>query len=107
MSQVVFIHDYIQLIFQDCIINVYNDSEIIPKNKPAIIKGSTGYADSIVQLIDKKITEVTYSEGEKLSLLFSNGNRFNILLGSSAAHGPEAFEISGYPIEDTIVEQNP
>ena len=106
LSQVVFIHDYIQLILQDCTINVYNKSEITPKDSPTIKHGDTGYADALEMLINSTITNVQIKTGVSFSLLFSNGSEFNILLDPESSQGPEAFMVSGKPLEGDVIEQN-
>jgi hypothetical protein len=106
LSQIIFIHDYIQLILQDCIITVCNTSEIKPFNKKPISFGKQGFADELIKLIDSKITEVSYSENKVLTLIFSNNYEFSVLLNPESVSSSEAFEISGGPMQQIIVEQN-
>jgi hypothetical protein len=106
LSQVIFVHDYIQLILQDCIITVCNASEIKPFNKEPTSSGKQGFADELIKLIDSTIIDVSYLENKVLALVFSNNYKFSVLLNSESASSPEAFEISGGPIKQIIVEQN-
>jgi len=94
LSQVVFIHDYLQLVFQDEYFNVYNAAEVV-WNETTLRQGQLGFCDALVSLIDQRVTSVSVSEPYKLSLTFERGFQFHVLSGDEAARGPEAFEFHG------------
>jgi len=106
MTQVVFIHDYIQLVFQDCRINVYNTAQITTSDGVIVLQNNPGFADQTVNLLEQKITSAYISESRELSLCFTNGTKFKTLNSPEHCHGPEAFEASGSPLTEWVVEQN-
>ena len=103
LSQVVFVHDYIQLVFQDEAFSLYN---------PVIVKtldenneqGGAGFADSLVSLIDRAVVEVDSSEGFAIALRFGCGRQVQVLR-NGGAKSPEAFQFNG-PNGVIVVEQN-
>ncbi len=94
LSQVWFVHDYIQLKFHDDhTINVYNPFNV--ENGGKFYKqGEFGYADTLVGIIGSKITEVSYKQFSHFSLTFSCGATFTIELARGLANIPEAFEMN-------------
>jgi hypothetical protein len=104
LSQVVFIHDYIQLVFQHDIFNIYNAAEVSIE-KAKFLQRSPGFADALLTLIEKRATSVTSSAEYSLQILFENGTLVNVLRASEGTHGPEAWQFSkfGGPV---VVEPN-
>jgi hypothetical protein len=99
-SQVVFIHDYIQLVFQDEGFNVYNVATLSSASG-SYRTGGPGFADALVALIGEKVVDVA----EPLSLQFSSGASLTVSFEPTDVRGPEAFEFHG---RDglMLVEQN-
>lgn len=94
LSQVWFVHDYVQLQFHDDhTINVYNPFEV-ESNGKSYRQGEFGYADSLVGIIGSTITEVNYQEFSHLKLSFSCGSVFKINLSKGLVSFPEAFELT-------------
>lgn len=104
LSQVIFIHDYIQLIFQEYILSLYNPIEIKIENK-TITDGEVGFSDALRNLIGERIVRTNYEEKIHASFEFSNGTIVTITLESNSDFGPEAFQINdGNSL--IMVEQN-
>ncbi len=99
LSQVVFIHDYIQLVFQEACFTIYNSVELWLGETP-VLQGRPGFCDTLVSLIGLSIISV--SVRPVLSLTFQSGVT---LVVTEACNGPEAWQYNspGYPI---VVEQN-
>ena len=101
LSQVVFIHDYIRLVFQEAGFSIYNESELSSGTR-LLRKGEFGFCDALVALIGAFVDAVTSSSEKALVLTFSEGTVFSV---DRSGPGPEAwiFQTSGDPI---VVEQN-
>ena len=93
LSQVWFVHDYVQLQFH-CghTINVYNPFTVT-SNDVQYKQGQFGYADSLVAMINSRIIGVSYQQHGHLSLIFSCGSAFKINLSKGLVNFPEAFEL--------------
>ena len=93
LSQVWFVHDYVQLQFHDDhTINVYNPF-VVEANGSSFQQGYFGYADSLVGIIGSKIIRVNYEAEAYFSLSFSCGSTFKINLAKGLVNFPEAFEL--------------
>ncbi|MCE3273127.1 MAG: hypothetical protein K0S57_3524 [Ramlibacter sp.] len=91
LTQVVFIHDYFQLVFDGGRIGIYNRSSLEAGGQRRRT-GEDGFADGLVHLIGQR---VLHAELEPtLSLQFDRGYNLVVLNGAGDAKGPEAFEIS-------------
>jgi hypothetical protein len=99
LSQVVFIHDYLQLVFQDACFSIYNPAEL-RQGDSLLSQGEPGFGDVLVSLIGQPLTSA--SSSPSLSLTFQGGT---ILVIAQFGQGPEAWQYSalGEPI---VVEQN-
>ena len=104
LSQVVFIHDYLQLIFQDEGFNIYNLAEIDHRGVK-IAQGQAGFCDAVVSLIGQRIIDVSRSDSHVLKLSFEEGAQFVVRSDDDAVSGPEAFEFNGKN-QPTVIEQN-
>jgi hypothetical protein len=103
LSQVVFVHDYVQLVFQDEAFSLYN--RVIVKTKDAEYEqGGAGFADSLVSLIGRAVLEVDSSDRFAIALRFDCGTQVQVLRNGSAK-GLEAFQFNG-PNGVIVVEQN-
>lgn len=99
LSQVVFVHDYIQLVFQDACFSIYNIAEL-QLAETTLLQGQPGFCDALVGLIGLPLISV--SSGPMLSLSFQGGVMFVVTEGSS---GPEAWQYNS-PGFSSVVEQN-
>ena len=104
LSQVVFIHDYFQLIFQDEGLNIYNVAEI-EHRRVNVAQSEPGFCDALVSLIGQGVTEVSCSDSHVLTLSFDKGVHLVVRSDNDAVRGPEAFEFSGKS-QFAVVKQN-
>lgn len=102
LSQVVFVHDYLQLFFQDCAFSIYNLATYTAGDI-TLTQGDAGFCDALVALIEQA-ARVEALPG-KLSLHFDKGAVVSIPSTDETIRGPEAWQFSrlGGP---TVVEQN-
>ncbi len=96
LSQVVFVHDYIQLVFQDEVFNIYNIPELVHQGASV---------DALVGLIGQRVISVSRTEPEMLLLDFERGARFRLPSGDEGVRGPEAFQFRGQN-NSLVIEQN-
>lgn len=104
LSQVVFIHDYLQLIFQDKGFNIYNLAEV-EVHGLKMTQGEPGFCDAVVSLIGQRVTAASHSDKYALMLSFGEGAQFVVRSDDAAISGPEAFEFNGKN-QPPVVEQN-
>ena len=104
LSQVIFIHDYIQLIFQEYILSIYNPIEIYVENK-TITDGEMGFADALRNLIGNRVIKTNYKQNTSASFEFSNKVKICISLEQNDNLGPEAFQLNDSESQ-ILVEQN-
>ena len=102
LSQVVFVQDYLQLVFQDCCLTVYNLATYSSVSGE-LRQGEPGFCDALVSLIDK--TARVEALADKLLLHFSGGSLVSVPVSGPDTRGLEAWQFSqlGGP---TVVEQN-
>ncbi len=102
LSQVVFVHDYLQLVFQDRVFTLYNVATC-STGSGDFRQGEPGFCDCLVSLIDQ--TARAEALPDKLLLRFSNGAVVSVHVSRSGVRGPEAWQFGqlGGP---TVVEQN-
>ena len=98
-----FVHDYVQLVFQDEAFSLYNPI-VVTTQGAEYEQGGAGFAESLVSLIDRAVVEVDSSDQYALSLRFDCGTHVQVLRENSAK-GPEAFQFNG-PNGVIVVEQN-
>ena len=104
LSQVVFIHDYLQFVFQEDILTIYNRAEVQMGGK-TIEQGGTGFCDALVALIGRRIVSVSGQAAEPLIVALDNGARFVVRSVAAAARGPEAWQFTS-PNRPLLVRQN-
>lgn len=93
LSQVVFIHDYFQLVFQDERFTVYNRTAVTD-GVQLIRQGSTGFCDKLVGLIGQRVIAVARTDAHVLCLRFSDGVTFQVEVDQERMW-PEAFDFIG------------
>jgi len=99
LTQVVFVHDYLQLVFDDIRLSLYAPVVITSSGK-RIGHLELGHADAIVRLVGHAVTSASCDSECELALHFSNGDILNVSLQSTDAVGPETFQLNvpGKPI---------
>jgi hypothetical protein len=103
LSQVVFVHDYFQLIFQEVTLTVYCAVEMKTVSGTVTWRGP-GWCDALVALIGKRVASVEYVPQGHLRLAFAGGDSVNLALHAPRAELNELFQIDR-PGRPTIVEQ--
>jgi hypothetical protein len=103
LSQVIFVYDYLQLVFGEEIFSIYNPSELVFEGS-TLVQGQAGFCDSLVRLIGQRAEHIAKDE-HMLSLTFEGGAQLYILPDASGSCGPEAFEFAGNN-NFLVVEQN-
>jgi len=90
LSQVVFVHDYVQFRFQDVVLSVLSRLTVSADGR-ALKRHDLGFCDALVNLIEKRVTSTDYSEGEHMRLTFADGSIVSVSLRGEDAVGPELF----------------
>lgn len=94
LTQVVFVHDYIQLVFQDETFNLYNQVELEYATR-LFRSGELGFCDTLVSLINKRVVSTSSGATCKLELTFEGGTRLRVRPDVDSACGPDSFEYFG------------
>jgi hypothetical protein len=102
LSKVVFVHDYLQLVFGSDVFTLYNRVQL-KIGSALMVQGETGFCDELVRLISQKVLET--HDRHALTMAFENGAELSVLNGETDVSGPEAFQYDG-PDNLIIVEQN-
>ena len=103
LTQVVFVHDYVQLVFETETLAIYNLMRFHGLQGEEIEQGQTGFADALVGLIGAKAVSVNTSQAECLALQFENKGRLAVTQGAEGSAGPEGFQFSS--VDGLIVVQ--
>jgi hypothetical protein len=93
LTQVVFIHDYFQLVFHEERFTVYNRAAV-EDGANIIRQGTTGFCDKLVELTGQRVVAATRTDGYVLQLRFSGGASFYIEENRDPSW-PEAFDFIG------------
>ncbi len=99
LNSVIFIHDYVQLTFQEVVLSIYGRFSVLGPGDQAVSTGDAGFCDAVVSLIEDRVVAVEES-ADQLELLFRSGRRISIR--ATDAEGPESFSLS-QPRGPTIV----
>ena len=102
LSSVVFIFDYVQLVFQDCTFTLFNRIHYL-SNGHSVIQGTPGFCDALVGLIDSDAMAAVV-DGQ-LSLRFTNGATVRVGNADDDISGPEAWTFATLDGE-MVVQQN-
>ena len=104
LTQVVFVHDYIQLVFQPEGFSLYNRVRLTANDRE-ISQGSYGFADEMTRLIGQRVSAAGSSNRSKLEIQFEGGSVVRLLSGQENENGPEAFQYNNGS-GSIVVEQN-
>jgi hypothetical protein len=104
LSEVAFVHDYVQLGFQNERFSLLNRVRVGAPSRTST-QGEREFAGLLVGLIGQRVTQVSKSPAAMLELHFQDGSSVQILRGEEFASGAEAFIFTrdGGPI---VVEHN-
>jgi hypothetical protein len=92
LSQVVFIHDYVQLVFQETRFTLYNEVTVVI-NEGSAAQGQVGFADALVSLLEQKVEIAGSTALYALELSFESGAVVRVLRRDLHNPGPEAFMV--------------
>jgi hypothetical protein len=104
LTQVCFVHNYVQLVFQDDCFSLFNDIEIRSESS-SFIKGQPGFRDELVQLIGQYVTKATGDGGYCLAIVFENGAVLRTLQLTEDQRWPESWQFNRPP-NVIVVGQN-
>ncbi|MDJ0862119.1 MAG: hypothetical protein QNK18_08930 [Gammaproteobacteria bacterium] len=99
LNSVVFIHDYVQLTFQEVTLSIYCPFSLVGPGDDAVSRGDKCFCDAVVGLIEDRVVDVEES-AEQLDLLFDSGRRISMMLADE--EGPESFALF-QPRRPTVV----
>ena len=104
LSSVVFVQDYIQLVFQDLYFNLYNPVSVHRESR-TLREADIGFADELRRLIGQRVVDTSAQERQFVTVKFERGTQVTVSLRPEDVTGPEAFELAnGKGL--WIVEQN-
>jgi len=89
LSQVVFVEDYFQLVFQEQRLSVFSRATV-SKAGAATQQGEPGFCDALVQLIGQQADLTSSEEPFVLTLAFESGTKVQVY---ADGNGPEAFSV--------------
>lgn len=104
LSEVAFVRDYIQLVFQSQSFSIYNRAQLTQSGL-TLTQGDQGFCDVLVGLIGRSVLQAHSNEQYKLVLEFENGEKFLVPSAAEYVCGPEAFQYNGAN-DHCVVEQN-
>ena len=104
LSSVVFVQDYIQLVFQDLYFNLYNPVDV-HHGDSTLGETDIGFADQLRRLIGQRVIDTSATERQFAAITFECGTRVAVSLRPEDASGPEAFELANNK-GLWVVEQN-
>lgn len=93
LSEVRFVQDYVQLVFQHETLSVYNEATVCSDGK-RLSTGEPGFADALVQLIGRRPKSVHEDSETMLTIHFDDGSTFTILKESPRSTTLEAFQFT-------------
>jgi hypothetical protein len=90
LEQVVFIHDYIQLVFGDVRISLYGATSV-RGNHSVYGREEPGFCDALVKLIGQRAIALDAAADCRLTIEFASGETIVVL----PTVGPESWEYAG------------
>lgn len=103
LSAVSFVHDYIQLVFQDWGFSFYNEVSI-DVGTATVHRKDAGFCDLLVGLIGQTAIGTGPNKEVALVLTFESGTRVLVHLADENCDWPEAWQLTNPTA--IIVEQN-
>ena len=93
MSQVIFIGDYVQLVFQDTYFNLYG-AVTVHRSGCTLKRKDLGFCDELCRLIGQRAIETSAEEGAFAAVTFEGGTTVTVSVRVEDNVGPEAFLLS-------------
>jgi hypothetical protein len=95
LEGVTFVRDYIQLQFgSPPTVNAYTPITV-RSHGTAVRSGDPGFAQALIDQLDKKVRDVQKQPLQRLEILFDDASAIEISLRSEDYRGPEAFQYFG------------
>ncbi len=94
LTQVVFVHDYIQLVFEAETLSIFNLMRFRGLQGEELEQGRIGFADALWGLIGARAHSVSTSPSECLALQFENKGRLAVTCEADESPGSEAFQFN-------------
>ena len=95
LSQVWFVHDYIQLQFQDQTVTIMNTPELKLPSGVTLGRNDVCFCDTLVSQIEQSIQDTKLFNGQQFTIKFESGIELVVPLTAEAANGPEALKLPG------------
>lgn len=92
VSQVVFVEDYFQLLFQEERFSFFEVVEVATDQR-ILSRGQPGFCDALVELIGERASSVAMDDAGGLTVVFGSGSALRARSGAGA--GPEAWKFDG------------
>lgn len=73
LSSVEFVHDYLQLHFDDTWLMLYVWPDVADADGISVAFGEPGYRDALCSVIGESVSEAELNEGRSLTIEFENG----------------------------------
>ncbi len=93
LTQVVFVHDYFQLVFDTQVLGVYNPAKLTVGAR-AFELGRPGFADALVSLLGSRVVQAKSLSESGLLLTFEGGAIFEVLSPPSEQGILEAYSFT-------------
>lgn len=93
LTQVVFVHDYFQLVFDTQVLGIYNPATVSVDGR-AIEFGRPGFADALVKLLGSRVVQAKTDSESGLLLTFESNATLEILGSPSEGGILEAYSFT-------------
>jgi hypothetical protein len=94
LTQVAFVHDYIQLVFQDWRFSLYNEVSIDVDRVVVACRNNAGFCDLLVGLLNQRAKGTGSETDAALVLTFDAGTRVIVHLADENCTWPEAWQLN-------------
>jgi hypothetical protein len=99
LSQVVFIYDYLQLVFQRVHFTLLTPPTLTSGGR-TYRYGESGFCDELVGLISSRATAAEHNDQDDLTITFATGASISVATTDPRATGPEAWQY----VRDGVLE---
>jgi hypothetical protein len=93
VSQVVFVEDYLQLVFHEERFSFYDVVEVVSDQR-VLARGQPNFCDALVNLIGERAASVAVDDAGELTVMFDSGFAVRARSGLSGV-SPEAWQFNG------------
>lgn len=89
LSSVEFVHEHVQLRFEEALLTLYVWPEIADAEGISIGFGQPSYRDALCSTIDEAVASADFNEGDALTIEFENGTVLALSLRDEDLDTPE------------------